>query len=202
MEIHSLQIQGSFEVTPKIFGDERGIFCETFRFDELETFIGHKFDLRQMNTSVSKLGTLRGIHFAKVPRGQAKYVTVPFGKILDFVVDVRVGSVTYGKWISVEISAEKRNAVYLSEGLGHAFLSLEEGTVVSYLVSDVYRPESEFAVSPLDNELSLSFPIPRDQILISQKDLAAPSLEESNNLGVLPNFAQVETYIESLKEMG
>lgn len=201
MEIHNLQIPGSFEITTKIFEDQRGIFCETFRFDELEKSIGHKFDLRQMNTSVSKMGTLRGIHFAKVPRGQAKYVTVPFGKILDFVVDVRLGSATFGKWVSVEISAEKRNAVYLSEGLGHAFLSLQDDTVVSYLVSDIYRPEFEFAINPLDKEICLDFPIPVENIIISDKDLNAPTLHEYKNFGELPQLDQVEKYLNSLKEM-
>ena len=200
VDTRELAISGAFEFTPRIFEDSRGIFAETFRFDFLRQVTGHTFALRQMNTSVSKKGALRGIHYADVPHGQAKYVTVPSGKILDFVIDIRVGSPTFGSWDSVELSSTVRNAIYLSEGLGHAFLALEDDTVVSYLVSDIYRPEKEHGINPLDPALGLLFPLPSTELLLSPKDLEAPLLSEALETKALPIFEEVMDFISSLKE--
>ena len=155
-----------------------------------------------MNTSISQRGSLRGIHFAEVPNGQAKYVTVPAGRILDFVVDIRVDSPTFGKWESVEINSSSRNAIYLSEGLGHAFLALEDDTVVTYLVSDIYRPEKEHGINPLDPELGLVFPMEISELLLSPKDTDAPSLMEAKEMNLLPSFDDVNAYISSLNQKG
>ncbi|WP_298122872.1 dTDP-4-dehydrorhamnose 3,5-epimerase family protein, partial [uncultured Aurantimicrobium sp.] len=136
MEVQPLSIPGSFVVTPKIFEDDRGAFLEWYRADKLEEVLGYSLDLKQANSSVSKRAVVRGIHFAELGPGQAKYVTCPFGAVLDFIVDIRVGSPTFGKWDSVILDDQNRKAVYLSEGLGHAFVALTENTFVNYLVSD------------------------------------------------------------------
>ena len=142
--------------------------------------------------SRSSKGTLRGIHFADVPIGQAKYITCVVGSIIDFVVDIRVGSPTFGTWDVLELSGSKRNAVFLEEGLGHAFLALEDDTVVTYLVTDVYRPDKEHGINPLDPAIGLSFPFPVAELELSAKDQVAPSLQEAQEDGLLPLWSGQE----------
>lgn len=198
MQIRELSIADAFEVTPKIHSDDRGAFLEWYRHDELQAAIGHPLDLRQANTSISKAGVVRGIHYADVPRGQAKYVTVPSGAIIDFVIDVRVGSPTFGQWDSVRLDDVERKALYLAEGLGHAFVALTDDTVVSYLVSDVYNPVAEHAINPLDETVGLEFPFPRDGLILSPKDLEAPSLHDALQAGALPEHALVAGFYDQL----
>ena len=177
MEIRELAIPGSFIINPKIHNDLRGSFWEWYRFDELEKAIGHSLHLRQANGSTSSIGVLRGI----------QYVTCVSGKVLDFVVDVRVGSPTYGEWEAIELSQENRNAIYLSEGLGHGFLALTEGAAVNYLVSGTYDPDKEHGINPIDPELGLSFPS-NIELILSDKDLQAPGLDEARKQGILPTW--------------
>jgi dTDP-4-dehydrorhamnose 3,5-epimerase len=125
VQIRQLSIAGAYEVTPVLHSDDRGTFLEWYRFDALEAAIGHPLDLRQANTSVSRRGVVRGIHFADFPRGQAKYITVGRGSVLDFVIDIRIGSPTYGTWESAILDDREHRALYLSEGLGHLFVALE-----------------------------------------------------------------------------
>lgn len=186
MEIKPLAISGAYAIENTVHGDDRGEFVEWFRFDHLQAATGLSFDTRQGNLSVSEKGALRGIHFANVPPGQAKYVMCVVGAIRDFVIDIRVGSPTFGTFVAVLLTARQRNAVALDVGLGHAFVALEEGTVVSYLVSDVYRPESEHAIHPLDDDIALDFGFPRSDLLLSPKDQAAPSLKQALDEGRLP----------------
>jgi dTDP-4-dehydrorhamnose 3,5-epimerase len=188
VQIRELSIPGAFEVTPVQHRDERGIFLEWYRFDRLEEVLGHSLDLRQGNSSVSSRGVLRGIHFADVPRGQAKYVTVTGGSVIDFVVDVRVGSPTFGQWDSVILDDVDRRAVYIAEGLGHAFLTLSETATVVYLVSDTYNPTQEHSISPVDPQVALEFPKDITDLVISPKDMEAPSLAEAMASGQLPTM--------------
>ena len=190
MEITPLQIGGAFSITNSIHADERGEFVEWFRADFIQERTGLSFSAVQANLSVSQRGTVRGIHFADVPPGQAKYVTCATGSIEDFVVDIRVGSPTFGQWDSVTLSAEQRNAVLLDVGLGHAFVALEEKTTVTYLVTDHYKPQSEHAINPLDDTLGLDFPLPRTELLISAKDSQAPTFEEALGSGMLPRWQE------------
>ncbi len=143
-----------YEITPVQRADDRGVFLEWYRFDELERVVGHRLDLRQANMSVSKRGVVRGVHFADVPRGQAKYVKAVSGAVLDFVIDIRVGSPTFGQWDSVRLDIETLKAVYISEGLGHCFVALTDDAAVTYLVSDVYNPGAEHGITPLDTPSS------------------------------------------------
>ena len=140
MQIEPLSIAGAYVVTPRQFPDDRGVFLESFRGDRLAEHLGHRPDIVQTNVSVSSRGTVRGIHFADVPPGQGKYVTVLTGSLVDYVVDIRVGSPTFGRWEAVTLDAVDRRAVYLSEGLGHAFCALEDGTTAMYLCTATYNP--------------------------------------------------------------
>jgi dTDP-4-dehydrorhamnose 3,5-epimerase len=204
MDIRELPIQGAFEVTPQVHGDPRGEFLEWFRADRFTEATGHPFTLAQANASVSSAGTLRGIHFAQLPPSQAKWVTCLQGAILDVVVDIRVGSPTYAEWEAVQLDDEKRRALYLSEGLGHAFMALEDNTVVSYLCSAPYAPGREHGVNPLDPTIGIDWPASdRDgrpvRPLLSDKDRQAPSLTEAEKAGLLPTYDEALAYVASLR---
>ena len=181
-----MSIEGAWEITPVRHTDSRGTFLEWYRFDALAAAVGHPLDLAQANLSTSARGVVRGIHFAAVPPGQAKYVTCVSGAVLDVVVDIRVGSPTYGTWEAVELDAENNRAVYLAEGLGHAFCALTEGAVVTYLCSSTYRPGHEHGIDPLDPALGIAWPVP-DPVL-SIKDAEAPTLDEARAAGLLPRW--------------
>ena len=189
MQIRELAVPDAYAVDLVPHGDARGRFTEWYRADLLAEATGTTLPLAQANHSVSARGALRGVHFALVPPGQAKYVYCPTGKVLDVVVDVRVGSPTFGVHDSVLLDSDQPRAVYLSEGLGHAFLSLSDHSSVTYLVSTGYSPGREFGVDPMDPELDL--PWPADvEFELSAKDLAAPTLAEAAEQGLLPTMAQ------------
>ena len=188
MDVVETGIPGAVAITPRRFDDERGSFLEWFRHDRLTEVVGRRFELRQGNLSVSRRGVLRGLHLAAVPAGQAKYVTVVAGAAIDYFVDVRVGSPTFGQWDSVRLDTIDRRAVFLAEGLAHAFLALEDGTTVNYLVNDVYRPGAEFGLDPRDPAIGLEFPIPAEELVLSEKDAAAPTLAEAETSGILPTW--------------
>lgn len=197
MKIRELSVPDAFEVTPIQRPDERGVFLEWYRFDELSAAVGHPLTLRQGNSSISRRGVVRGIHFADIPLGQAKYVTVACGAVVDYIVDLRVGSATFGHWDSVRLDDVDRKAVYLAEGLGHAFVALTDNATVSYLVSDIYRPEREHGITPLDPNIGLRFPDDAGELLISPRDSDAPTLERSLAEGLLPTMdAARELYAE------
>ncbi|MFW2236797.1 dTDP-4-dehydrorhamnose 3,5-epimerase family protein [Rhodococcus opacus] len=203
VEFRQLEVAGSWEITPKQFGDDRGVFLEWFKDPAFVEAVGHSLNLAQANCSVSAAGVLRGIHFADVPPGQAKYVTCIRGAVLDVVVDIRVGSPTFGSWDSVLLDDIDRRAIYLSEGLGHAFLSLEDDSAVVYLCSAGYAPGREHGINPLDLEVGIDWPAtsrsgePLDLVL-SEKDNAAPSLTEAEASGLLPRYIDVREWINGL----
>lgn len=181
-----MSIEGVWEFTPLLRPDERGLFLESFTASSFQAATGHPFDLQQMNISVSRAGTVRGVHFADVPPGQAKYVQCFAGRILDVVVDIRVGSPTFGRWDAVELDDQARNGLYIAEGLGHAFCALTESVTVGYLCSEPYAPTRERGINPLDPELKL--PWPSADVVLSPKDAAAPTLAEAIEQGLLPVY--------------
>jgi dTDP-4-dehydrorhamnose 3,5-epimerase len=189
MPMNPLSIAGSWSIDNTIHGDHRGEFVEWFKAPAFAEATGRELSLAQANLSRSTRGTLRGIHFADVPPGQAKYITCVTGRIIDYVIDIRIGSPTFGQWESLELSAQKRNAIFLEEGLGHAFLALDDDTVVTYLVSDVFRPEREHGINPLDPAIGLEFPIPLGDLELSAKDSEAPNLRQAEELGLLPTWS-------------
>jgi dTDP-4-dehydrorhamnose 3,5-epimerase len=197
VEIRKSSVPGAFIIDPQVHSDSRGDFIEWFRSDKLEQASGRPFRLAQSNTSVSRAGVLRGIHFTKNFPGQAKYVTCSQGEVWDYVVDVRHGSPTFGEVDVVVLNASTRRSVFLSEGLGHAFIATKDGSVVNYLVSDVYSPENEFGVNPLDGFLNLE--LPRGlSVQLSDKDKAAPTLGAAEKSGILPSFTEAAEYYNSI----
>jgi len=199
MKIRPLSIEGAYEVTPVQHGDDRGTFLEWYRFDRLAEVVGHPLDLRQANLSTSARDVVRGLHFADVPPGQAKYVTCVSGSILDVVVDLRLGSPTFGAWEAVPLDDVERRAVYLAEGLGHGFCSLTEGATVAYLCSATYRPGHEHGVHPLDPALGIDWPagVP----LLSAKDAAAPTLAGARSAGLLPRYDECREFTAGLRRI-
>lgn len=200
MEYRELTVPGAWEVTPKQFGDPRGVFLEWFKDAPFVDEVGHSLSLSQANCSVSAAGVLRGIHFADVPPGQAKYVTCARGAVLDVAVDIRVGSPTFGQWDSVLLDDVSRRAIYLSEGLGHAFLSLEDDSTVLYLCSTGYSAGREHGIHPLDPDVGIAWPTQgRDgrplTPLLSDKDQAAPGLAAASASGLLPAQADVDAFL-------
>jgi dTDP-4-dehydrorhamnose 3,5-epimerase len=182
--------------------DDRGYFLEWYRFDRLEEAVGHSLDLKQGNLSVSRRGSVRGIHFADIPPSQAKYVTAVHGAVLDFVVDIRVGSPSFGSWDSVLLDDVDRRGIYVAEGLGHCFVALTDDATVSYLVTDVYNPGREHGINPLDPEIGLVFPLEADELLLSPKDTDAPSLSDAVASGLLPQWDAARAFYASLDRAG
>jgi len=181
VDIREMTVPGAWVVTPRVLTDARGAFTESFKASEFEKATGRPLDLRQVNVSVSAAGVLRGIHYTEDPPGQAKYVTCVRGAFLDVVVDLRPGSPTFGHWDSVLIDDVNRRSVFLSEGLGHAILSLEDGSTVCYLCSLEYTPEADRDIDAFDPTLAIDWPrVGRDgtplTYLRSPKDEAAPRL--------------------------
>ncbi|SCK39900.1 dTDP-4-dehydrorhamnose 3,5-epimerase [Streptomyces sp. WMMB 714] len=195
-----LGIEGAWLHTPPVHRDDRGAFHEWFRAEEFAEATGAPLTLGQGNCSVSRRGSLRGIHFADVPPGQAKYVTCPAGAVLDVVVDVRRGSPTFGQWEAVRLDSSAK-ALYLSEGLGHAFLALTDDATVVYLCSTGYAPHREHGVHPLDPALGIAWPSEVTPLL-SPKDAAAPTLAEAEDLGLLPSYEECVRFRTEARETG
>ena len=198
MQVDELKVPDSWVFTPKQWPDPRGVFLEWFKAPVFRDAVGHDLAVRQANHSVSAKGTLRGVHFADVPPGQAKYVYCTRGAVLDIVIDIRTGSPTFGVSDAVRLDSVDRRAVYLSEGLGHAFLALTDDANVTYLCSEPYNPTGEHGVHPLDTELDLPFPDDVEHLL-SDKDAAAPTLAEALAAGLLPSYERCQAFYASLR---
>ena len=201
MDIRPLRLVGALEITPRQFPDDRGVFLESFRGDKLARAIGHRMDIVQTNVSVSSQGTVRGVHFADVPPSQAKYVTALSGSFIDFVIDIRVGSPTFGQWDSVLLDTVDRRAVYVAEGLGHAICSLADDSAVMYLCSATYDPAREHGINPIDPALGLDLgrALPEGvSPVLSAKDASAPTLSEAAAQGLLPLYDECVRYYAGL----
>jgi dTDP-4-dehydrorhamnose 3,5-epimerase len=198
--VRELSIPGSWAFEPVQHRDDRGVFFEFYRHEQLHDVAGHALDLRQGNVSVSRRGVARGIHYALVPPGQAKYVSALRGAFIDYVIDLRVGSPTFGSWDSVVIDDVDRRSVYLSEGLGHAIVSLADDSTVSYLVSETFNPQRELGIAVDDPDIDLRFPGDIGDLLLSPKDTSAPRLSEALASGALPTWRESVDYVDSLSE--
>ena len=197
MDVTELDIANAWVFTPRQHGDDRGVFLEWFKAAAFEQATGRPFTLAQANHSVSKKDTLRGIHFADVPPGQGKYVYCPKGAIRDYIIDIRVGSPTYGAFTSVLLDDVDRRGVFISEGLGHAFVALTDDANVTYLCTTGYNPTGEHGVHPLDPAIGVDWPV-ADPVL-SAKDAAAPTLAEAAEQGLLPSYAECVAFYASLR---
>jgi dTDP-4-dehydrorhamnose 3,5-epimerase len=197
MKATELAIAGAWVFEPRVFPDDRGRFAAPYQADAFREALGFELHVAQVNQSVSARGVIRGVHFADVPPGQAKYVACTRGAVLDVIVDIRVGSPTYGQWDSVRLDDVDRRSVYVAEGLGHGFCALTDDATLTYLCSATYSPTGERAIHPLDPELGISWPAEAPQL--SPRDLAAPSLADARRDGFLPDYATCREYTHSLR---
>jgi dTDP-4-dehydrorhamnose 3,5-epimerase len=186
MKLTPLDIEGVWLAESQVWSDDRGFFREWFKCEEIKNVTRKDFKVEQANISLSSAGTLRGIHYSMAPQGQAKWVTCVSGTIQDVVVDIRSDSPTFGKWIEVELSGDSGKAVFISEGLGHGFLALEDNTSVAYLASSPFSPKNEFEINPLDQKIGINWEIDLSLLKISEKDKNAPNLSECLDQGKLP----------------
>lgn len=201
MTARELAVPGAWEITPTLRGDSRGTFFEWFTDRDFSAFAGHKLDVLQANCSVSSAGVLRGLHFAQVPPSQAKYVTCVRGSVFDVVVDIRVGSPTFGRWDAVTLDDRNRRSVYISEGLAHGFLAQQDDSTVMYLCSAPYDPTREHTVSAIDPALGISWPgtVFGSETVLSERDADAPTLAEAQAAGLLPTWDETRAFVEQLR---
>jgi len=167
---------------PSVHGDERGYFVETFREDKLEEFLGYKINFCQDNESKSSRGVLRGLHYQLHPAAQTKLVRVIQGKVLDVAVDIRQGSPTFGKHVSVELSSSNKKQLLVPRGFAHAFVVLEDDTVFAYKVDNYYSPENDRGIKFDDPALNIDWIVPHEELKLSEKDTRQPKLHETNDL--------------------
>ena len=200
MGVRELDIPGAWEITPAVHGDSRGLFFEWLTDRGFTAFAGHHLDVRQVNCSVSSAGVLRGLHFAQLPPSQAKYVTCVHGSVFDVVVDIRVGSPTFGRWDSVLLDDKDHRTIYISEGLGHGFLALQDNSTVMYLCSAEYSPQREHTICATDPTLAIDWPLVGGAApCLSDRDAAAPSLNEVRASGLLPTWEQTQRFISRMR---
>ena len=194
MNITQLSIKGASLIDSPSHLDSRGEFREVFRKSSLQSVLGVDFEVKQFNRSVSHAGVIRGIHWTSGSLGQKKYITCTFGSILDVVVDIRTGSRTFGHWHSQILTPSSGKAIYIDSDLGHAFLSLEDNSIVEYLCSEEYSPSDQMVINPFDSTVAIDyksfFPGPFE---ISKKDADAPSLEWAMRNGMLPNLEKKDS---------
>lgn len=172
------KLKGCFILEPTVFEDERGYFFESFNETKLAAILGYIPHFVQDNQSKSQFGVVRGLHLQAGEYAQAKLVRVVEGKVLDVAVDVRPGSPTFGQHVAVELSAENRKQLFVPRGFLHGFSVLSEHAVFFYKCDNNYHKESEDGVNPLDPELEVDWEIPRERMILSQKDQEAQSFEE------------------------
>ncbi|HET6535647.1 MAG TPA: dTDP-4-dehydrorhamnose 3,5-epimerase [Sphingomicrobium sp.] len=178
MEFRKFELDGPVEIKPRKIEDERGYFSEVFRLDEFAAEAS-PVEFVQDNQSLSaRFGTIRGIHFQSPPAAQGKLVRCLAGRLVDIAVDLRRDSPTYGSWISVELSPEENNQLWIPEGFGHAFCTLEPNSIVSYRVTSYYSPENDKGVSWDDPDIGITWPDCADATTLSPKDRNQPSLAD------------------------
>jgi dTDP-4-dehydrorhamnose 3,5-epimerase len=169
-------------IEPKVYGDERGYFVETFRQDKLEEFLGFKINFVQDNESKSSRGVLRGLHYQLHPCAQTKLVRVIQGKVLDVAVDIRKSSPTFGKHIAVELSGENKKQMLVPRGFAHGFVVLEDDTIFAYKVDNYYSPENDRGIAFDDEALGIDWQIVHSELNLSAKDKVQPKLSETNDI--------------------
>lgn len=176
------EIEDVIIIEPKVHGDERGYFVETFRQDKLEEFLGYKIDFCQDNESKSSKGVLRGLHYQLAPAAQTKLVRVIKGCVLDVAVDIRKGSPTFGKHVAVELSSENKKQLLVPRGFAHGFVVLEDDTVFAYKVDNYYSPENDRGIAFDDVEINIDWKISHNELNLSAKDKVQPKLNEATDI--------------------
>jgi len=189
MTLQKLSIEGAYLLTHRVFPDERGIFREWFKAEEIAS-IDKDYSVQQANYSKSKQWVIRGIHYSLAPAGQSKVVTCADGKIVDVLVDLRLGSPTYLEVEYIELLEDSGNVVYIPSGVGHGFIVESESAAIVYLTSSEYSPEYEKAICPTDPELRIKWPLPNGEVgIISSADIQAQTLAQAIANGNLPTFS-------------
>jgi dTDP-4-dehydrorhamnose 3,5-epimerase len=186
VNLRELEIAGLYVAESRVFGDDRGFFREWYKLSDFAA-AGLDFSTEQSNLSVSARNVVRGLHYSIAPRGQAKVVTCVYGTLDDVIVDVRVGSPTFGRVVTVPLAAEEGTTVVLPAGVAHGFCVTSESAALSYLLSSPYDAASELEIHPLDPEVNVPWALSGEAIL-SEKDAAAPSLAQRQAAGELPTF--------------
>lgn len=197
--IEPVGIESAWVVTPLVHRDNRGSFQESFRAAEFVDLLGCQPQISQVNCSTSRRGVIRGIHFTEVPPGQAKYVWCVRGAVMDVVVDIRVGSPTYARWSAVTLDDETGRAIFISEGLGHAFAVLSTTATLIYLCSTPYAPAIEHTINPFDPAIGIAWP-DNTLAILSEKDTAAPPLAEMARAGLLPSQHACDLHAAGLRQ--
>ena len=169
-------------IEPKVHGDSRGYFVETFRQDKLEEFLGYQINFCQDNESKSSKGVLRGLHYQLPPHAQTKLVRVISGRVLDVAVDIRKNSPTFGKYVAVELSGENKKQLLIPRGFAHGFVVLEDDTVFAYKVDNYYSPECDRGIAFDDKNLNIDWILKKEELNLSAKDTKQPNLNETNDL--------------------
>jgi dTDP-4-dehydrorhamnose 3,5-epimerase len=198
MTSRPLAIEGAWEFEALTFPDDRGSFAVWYEEESFAAATGYALPLSKTHHAQSRRGTIRGVHFTMLPPGQAKYVYCTSGRLLDVVVDVRVGSPTFGQWDSVVLDASEGRCVFLSDGLGHAYAALEDDTALIYLCTTPYAPDREVAVDLFDPALGLPWPDDVEPVL-SDRDKVAPSLAEAAEQGLLPTYEDYLAHVRRLR---
>ncbi|MFT4060934.1 MAG: dTDP-4-dehydrorhamnose 3,5-epimerase [Edaphocola sp.] len=176
MNVTETKLKGCFILDPRVFNDDRGYFFESFNQHTFEQLTGANGHFVQDNQSSSTYGVIRGLHFQKGEHAQAKLVRVLEGKVLDVAVDIREGSVTYGQWVGVELSAENNRQLYVPRGFAHGFSVLSQKAVFAYKCDNFYNKSAEGGILYNDSSLAIDWGIPANQAILSEKDLALPTL--------------------------
>lgn len=178
MTFTETELNGVWLITPIRHGDARGYFCETFRLDEFERHIG-KVEFIQDNESRSHFGVARGLHYQAGDASQAKLVRVSEGTVIDVVVDLRQSSPTFGRKLSVELSAENGHQLFIPRGFAHGFIVMSEAATFQYKVDNFYCPSAERCIRFDDETLAIEFPIAADRLQFSEKDLCGQSFADA-----------------------
>ena len=179
MNFVKTQIPDVIICEPKVFGDERGYFSETFRKDKLEDFIGYKIDFCQDNESKSSYGVLRGLHYQLPPFSQTKLVRVIQGRVLDIAVDIRLGSPTFGRHVAIELTGENRKQLLIPRGFAHGFVVLSKEAIFSYKVDNYYNVDSDRGISYNDEQLDINWELPIHEMKLSSKDTQQPVFKKA-----------------------
>lgn len=182
MQFNRTKIEDVVVIEPKVHGDHRGYFVETFREDKLSEFLGFKINFCQDNESKSSKGVLRGLHYQLPPHAQTKLVRVIQGRVLDVAVDIRKKSPTFGQHVAVELSASNKKQLLVPRGFAHGFVVLEDDTVFAYKVDSYYSPECDRGIAFDDNNLNINWQLERSELNLSEKDTKQPLLKDTNDL--------------------
>lgn len=167
---------------PKVHGDQRGYFAETFRQDVFDQATGYKVEFIQDNESSSSRGVLRGLHFQLPPHAQSKLVRVIKGAVLDVAVDIRQGSPTFGQHVAVELTEENKHQLFVPRGFAHGFVVLSEQAIFAYKVDNYYSPECDRGLAWNDPDINIDWQLPEQQIKLSDKDTRQPTLANLSDM--------------------